>query len=372
MKGTLIKQGEFPENNFPALLLLCYREKINGILTVKNPFFEKTIFIENGTVYFATSSNPDDSLGSILLKEKIINQEQFTISTRYMNEKGIRHGRAMLELNFINHEQLWEYVEKQLKQIVFSLFAITSGTYKINALRERIEENITLNHEIPYLILEGCRKLQDHDFLNHFFADKKKLYFQKKDPEIEKKLKPYEYHILELLKKYNDLETIINKSELLPLETKKILFFLIVSELISTNYLTHCENPNEFSCSRNRGRFNSFSDAIKYYNLIYRHIFKTFHKELGLVSLNLLNQSIKSVADKLPIYLHNQELKSDGTLEEETILKNLWYSDNDDSWQIFLNGLEEILFAEIYAIRKHLGKDFEQEILKWIREREKS
>ncbi len=372
MNKIIIKQGDLLNEDFARILLYCHKEKINGVVKVKNIIYEKNIYIDNGTVYFATSTNHRDSLGEILLQERVISPEEFESSTKYMQEKGIRHGRALLELGIISHEQLWEYVEKQLKQIIFALFSERSGNYTISPLFQKIEENITLNYEVPYLILEGCRKLLDKNFIESFFKSKKKFFFQKKDPDVEKRLKPYEFHILELIKKFNDLEIILRKSELLPFETKKIIYFLFVSEIITTDSSIKTDSAQEVPLQKSRSRFSSFAEAIKYYNSVYRHIFKILHKELGLVSINLLNQSINAISEKLPLYLQNQQLKSDGMIEEESILKNLWYSDNQNSWQEFLNGMEEILYAEIYTVRKNLGKDYEQEILKWIREREKS
>ena len=44
----------------------------------------------------------------------------------------------------------------------------------------------------------------------------------------------------------------------------------------------------------------------------------------------------------------------------------MWYHDFDEHIGEFLRGLEEILYTEIYAVKKHLGVEYEQQVLKWI------
>ena len=61
------------------------------------------------------------------------------------------------------------------------------------------------------------------------------------------------------------------------------------------------------------------------------------------------------------------EIRADGRLEERSILKGVWHEDFAGSGGEFLRGLEEILYAEIFAVKRHLGKEYESQILQWIR-----
>lgn len=89
-------------------------------------------------------------------------------------------------------------------------------------------------------------------------------------------------------------------------------------------------------------------------------------KEIGPVALSILYRAIEDIHENLPAYLQNIELTPDGRLPEDTISKALWYHDFSKNVGEFLRGLEEILYAEIFAVKRHLGVEHEQQVLKWL------
>ena len=89
-------------------------------------------------------------------------------------------------------------------------------------------------------------------------------------------------------------------------------------------------------------------------------------KEIGPISLSLLLKAVEDIMENLPSYFRKIQLNPDGTINEELILKSVWYHDFDEYIGEFLRGLEEILYTEIYAVKKHLGVEYEQQVLKWI------
>ena len=70
--------------------------------------------------------------------------------------------------------------------------------------------------------------------------------------------------------------------------------------------------------------------------------------------------------ENLPSYFQKIQLNSDGRIDENTVLKLVWYHDFNKNIGRFLRGLEEILYTEIYTVKKHLGIEYEQQVLKWI------
>jgi hypothetical protein len=91
-------------------------------------------------------------------------------------------------------------------------------------------------------------------------------------------------------------------------------------------------------------------------------------KEIGPVAQAILFEAITAILESIPACFHNLEITSDGRIEAKSILKSIWYENFEEHSNEFLKGLEEILYAEIYAVKRHLGKDHEKLILQWIRE----
>jgi hypothetical protein len=98
----------------------------------------------------------------------------------------------------------------------------------------------------------------------------------------------------------------------------------------------------------------------------YELIYKTLSKEIGPVALSILLKAIQDILDNLPAYFRKIQLTPDGRIDEDTVLKLVWYQDFNRAIGDFLRGLEEILYTEVYAVKRHLGVDYEQQVLKWI------
>jgi hypothetical protein len=95
-------------------------------------------------------------------------------------------------------------------------------------------------------------------------------------------------------------------------------------------------------------------------------VFRVLSKEIGPIALSILQKAITRIGDNLPACLRRARLRAGGGLEEEPVLKSLWYQDFERTIGEFLRGLEEILYAQIYAVKRHLGVEVEQQILKWL------
>ena len=91
-------------------------------------------------------------------------------------------------------------------------------------------------------------------------------------------------------------------------------------------------------------------------------------KEIGPVAHSILSDAITAILESIPPCFQNLEIRRDGRIDEKSVMKSIWYENFDENSNEFLRGLEEILYAEIYAVKRHLGKDHEKLILQWIRE----
>jgi hypothetical protein len=190
-------------------------------------------------------------------------------------------------------------------------------------------------------------------------------------------LKPYETHIFALVKRESRLENILKWSELLEFDTLRLLYLFLVLEIISTRKIEETPKPDSLpeldvleiihTPTPRFSVFVSFEEALKYYNAKYEVIYKVMLKEIGPISLSILLKAMEDILDNLPPYFRKIQLNPDGTINQEAILKALWYHDFDQHIGDFLRGLEEVLYTEIFAVKKHLGVECEQQVLKWIK-----
>jgi hypothetical protein len=390
------RQGELKEGNIFSILYRIYKEDISGVLVVQGENFEKKMIIRDRKIVFAASNQKIDSFGDYLLGSNLITRDIYRAADRFMSENKKRFGRALIELNYFTYDQVWTWVPNHLKSIVFSFFKVRSGTYRIMGVGEHQEnidnENIVLDMDILDVIVEGARQFESGGVVEKRFETVEHLYVNPANTFLVDRLnlKPYEIHVFNLVNQESGLKTIVKRSELLEFDTLCLLYVFLVLEIISTRKSeerktkTPVQKPETFpeleileepfagstSSAAPESRlsaFNSFEEALKYYNLKYEVIYKVMLKEIGPISLSLLLKAIEDIKDNLPSYFQKVQLNPDGTVNEDVILKALWYYDFDRHIGDFLRALEEVLYTEIYAVKKHLGVEYEQQVLKWIR-----
>ncbi len=361
-------EGELCEGEIFPILYHLYKEAISCILVVEARGYEKRLFIEDGKIVFASSTLKADAFGNFLLKRKQIDEEIFKRTSQYMQEQNKRFGRALIELGYFHYDQIWTWVPNHLKSIVASFFGIKSGVYRILLHPERDVENIILDLDILAVLLEGIRNFKSKAFLIQKFANIKNLYLYNTKTIAQLNLKPYEIHVFDLVKREPRLGDILRWSELLELDTLRLLYFFLVLEIIATEKcLEKSDTAPEIEASTSRlSSFTSFEEALRYYNLKYELIYKVMLKEIGPIALSLILKAVEDIMENLPPYFHKIHFNGDGSINEELFLKAVWYHDFNEHIRDFLRGLEEILYTEIYAVKKHLGVESEQQVLKWL------
>ncbi len=234
MNDYLPVEGAIKEGDIYSLLYNIYKNSISGHLIVTSGDLEKTVIIENRKIVFASSNSIDDSLGNYLLNQKVIEKDIYDRISEYIVKHRKRFGRALIELGYLNYDQLWKWVQKHLQMIVFSLFDIKQGEYRILINPEQDIENIVLDLDMLVVIVEGMRGFRCEDFFHRKFAGVKNLYASNTRIIHRLDLKPYEIHIYDLVKRQASFENVLKASELLRFDTLRILYLFLLLEIIST------------------------------------------------------------------------------------------------------------------------------------------
>ena len=360
--------GSLGEFDFAAILARMHSQALDGQLKIVAAAFTKTLWLQDGGIVFAQSSRIEDSLGSFLLGRGVIDREQFEKSRRRMQKHGSRHGRALMEMGLLTPEQLWNEVSAHLHAILFSLFPLRAGRYEIGSLPADSRENIRIEVHIPLAILEGVRLIVDEEFIASRFEPGMSLY-----PSPDKRLpgvplKPYESHVLSLVTDGCGVDEVVAGSELLRFNTLKVLYALLRLGLVCDSRQPARHAAPTPSSAQLPTTFTSFDEALQYYNTRFEYIYRVLSKEIGPVAHSILADSITTIRDSIPPCFQVLEMGPDGRVDEKSVLKSIWYEDFAVHSNEFLRGLEEILYAEIYAVKRHLGKEHETQILRWIRE----
>jgi hypothetical protein len=153
LKGALEEQG------LPEVLRPRVRAKRTGVLRFTRRRYVKTVYLSEGRVIFATSNDPDDRLGEMLLRKGRISYRALEASVRAM-QGGKRQGTLLVENGSIRSKDLVEGVTEQVQEIVYSLFGWDEGEWEFTPGDLPSREVIVLRMSTADLIMEGIRRLR--------------------------------------------------------------------------------------------------------------------------------------------------------------------------------------------------------------------
>ncbi len=153
-----------------ALLNKIYSARLTGQLQLVLGRVERQLFFDGGQLVFATSSDRQDSLGEMMLREGAITQSQFEEAADLV-KTGQRFGSAIAEMGIFTVEQVVGWVQRQLTQITSSVLDYPSGRfYFFSSLEKNVVPEISIPVPLGKLLLEAVRRAKDLP-LQHLAAD---------------------------------------------------------------------------------------------------------------------------------------------------------------------------------------------------------
>jgi len=136
------------------------RSKSTGALTVRSAGAVKCIYVKDGQIIFATSTEQHDRLGESLVKAGKITRENLEHALRISKKSaGLKRlGAILVEKGFLPPKELFGGLKIQVKEIIFSLFLWRDGEYQFE---ERMPPDIIQLHiDFEELISEIIERIR--------------------------------------------------------------------------------------------------------------------------------------------------------------------------------------------------------------------
>jgi tetratricopeptide (TPR) repeat protein len=144
-----------------ALLNKIYSARQTGKLQLVLGRMEKQLFFDGGQLIFATSSDPQDSLGEMMLRAGALTQSQFEEAYELVR-RGQRFGSAIAEIGVYRVEEIAGWVQRQLTQIASSVLDYPSCRYYFfSSLEKNVAPEIGMPVPLGKLLLEAVYRAND-------------------------------------------------------------------------------------------------------------------------------------------------------------------------------------------------------------------
>jgi CheY-like chemotaxis protein len=149
----------------PMLLARMFAQGATGRITFRHADGEKVVFFDQGRPVFASSKEPGDRMGELLVREGKITAAQYERCQQHATSSGRRMGEILVDFGYLKRRELLPAVRRHVEDLLYSLFGWDRGTYRIHIDSAASAERIRLSRHPAALILEGIRRKLDRTTL---------------------------------------------------------------------------------------------------------------------------------------------------------------------------------------------------------------
>jgi DNA-binding NarL/FixJ family response regulator len=159
--------GEIVRGISDAAMLLAkiFAQGTTGRASFRIDDVEKVVFFDQGRPVFASSNEPGDRMGELLVREGKITAAQYERCQVHATTSGRRMGEILVDFGYLKRRELLPAVRRHVEDIIYSLFGWDSGHYRVNIDTSPSAERIRLSRHPASLILEGVRRKLDRSTL---------------------------------------------------------------------------------------------------------------------------------------------------------------------------------------------------------------
>jgi Domain of unknown function (DUF4388) len=150
-------EGSLAQRDFPHLVQDVAKRQWTGVLTLTHRGV-RSVVVHKGRLVFATSSDPDDRLGELLLRRGRLSLRQLVDAGRAVRP-GQRLGTILVHGGVLTPKELVASVVEHTQEIIYGAFQWTDGRFRLEP-GPSPDESITLNMRTPDLILEGIQRIE--------------------------------------------------------------------------------------------------------------------------------------------------------------------------------------------------------------------
>src|SRR3972149_608252 len=182
-------------------------------------------------------------------------------------------------------------------------------------------------------------------------------------PPVELALEPYEQHILGLVDGERSVLEICRESEIGESETLKVLYALLSGSLVKIRGKKVRAFDQDFVPA------DTLDSIIDGFNQMFSYVFRYMVREVGPIAENVLEKYLGGLREGRKDVFAGVKLQKDGTLDSATLERNASRLTEEARRSLLVDALNELLYAELLAVKRTLGPEHEAASVRAFRDR---
>jgi hypothetical protein len=207
---------------------------VPGVIEATRDGITKQVYIKEGNVVHATSTDRDDSLGSYLQRSGVLSAEVFERTMRERERLNKRYGVLLIEHNLLSPAEVYRAIRKQIEAVVWSLFYWQEGSVIFSIGEFREPDSIRIQVPMRQVILQGIKRAPDAKTLVARLGRKETVLepCYKTEQLIELALDGDEYKLLSLVDGRRTLYDVCTQGPHSASDNAKVLYAFHILQLI--------------------------------------------------------------------------------------------------------------------------------------------
>ncbi len=153
-------EGTLRETSLPEMFFTIFRHRVPGLIDISRDGISKRIFISNGNVLHATSTDRSDRLGAYLYRTGKLSRDELERTMRRREHSGSKHGQILIEDGLLSPAELYEAIRGQMESIVWSVFTWQDGNFSFK-IGEFTDPTIRIHLPMRQVIMRGVQRIPD-------------------------------------------------------------------------------------------------------------------------------------------------------------------------------------------------------------------
>ncbi|HEY0783199.1 MAG TPA: DUF4388 domain-containing protein [Thermoanaerobaculia bacterium] len=234
METSFQYRGDLSQTTLPEILQTIDRFQVPGVIEASREGEVKRVFIKEGNVVHATSTDREDSLGTFLEKSGLLSAETYATTMRERERTQKRYGVLLIEQRILSPAEIYRAIREQIEAIVWSLFYWRDGSVSFSIGDFREPDSVRIHLPMRQVILQGIKRAPNAKALVSRLGRKETLFepCYRSEELIEIALDADELKLLSLVTGSRTLFDICAQGPYGAAENGKLLYAFQVLQLI--------------------------------------------------------------------------------------------------------------------------------------------
>jgi len=352
MSEELSIQGTLAETTVPDLFRSLIRSSETAVVSLEGLGRTDVVYVTEGKIIFASSTDPDMGLGEVLLRSGELNLDQYNQAMeRLMTPR--RVGALLVELGFLKSEDLSRAVERQASAIVLNVMRYRSGNYTIEFTPNFPEEIVTLPLSTERLVLDGIQRIDFWSLITRGLGRLDRVLEQSPGSNARSyalDLNEEENHVFNLISEPTTIEDVVLHSYLSNFISCKTIW-----GLLTVNLIQDAQGASVTETRKAEESEYELAALVERYNTAYESIFQIVFQKIGDHIYDFIDRVVLHLSPDTMPYLSGMNLVNEGRIDFDQLLNNLISSGSENQGQVVHTVLHELLYGWILEVKSEFG-----------------